>query len=329
MLGAMIERLFERNLDDAAQGRARDGQWLPELWAEIAEMGLPLALLSEEQGGFGLSAAEAGETLRMLGSFAVPLPVAETMAANRLLATAGLPLAEGAAGLAVANNVTLADGRLTGTVARVAWAEQLDCLALGVGATLYRVPRGGWTIIESGHALTGHPRDTIAIDWTITDSAPLPHDPTAEGATVRAFQIAGALEAALDLTLEHTGTRVQFGKPLSKFQAVQHELAKLAGELACATAAADLAAEALARGDLAGVAAGTLRAREAAGNGAAIATQMHGAIGFTREHRLHLYTTALWSWRDEYGGQVHWAKILGKAALDAGADGYWPMVTSL
>ena len=329
MLTDMLQRLFERNLDDAAQARARNGEWLPELWAEIAEMGLPLALLSEEQGGFGLSAAEAGETLRMLGRFAVPLPVAETMAANRLLAAAGLPLAEGAAGPARGGDLQVIDGRLIGIIARVPWADHLDCLALGIGETLYRVPRGGWTITESGHALTGHPRDTIAIDWAITDSAPLPHDAAAQGATVRAFQIAGALEAALDLTLEHTGTRVQFGKPLSKFQAVQHELAKLAGELACATAAADLAAEALARGDIAGVSAGTLRAREAAGNGASIATQMHGAIGFTREHRLHLYTTALWSWRDEYGGQVHWARILGKAALDAGPEGYWPMVTAL
>ena len=92
---------------------------------------------------------------------------------------------------------------------------------------------------------------------------------------------------------------------------------------------ADLAAEALERGDPLGVAAGSLRAREAAGNGASIATQMHGAIGFTREHRLHLYTTALWTWRDEFGGQVLWATMLGKAAVAAGGDGYWPMVTAL
>ena len=320
MLADMLQRLFERHLDDAAHARARAGEWLPELWAEIEVMGLPLALLSEEQGGFGLSPAEAGEALRLLGSAAVPLPVAETMAANRLLAAAGLPLAEGPAGLAVAQN---------GIAARVPWAGQLDCLALAVGDRLYRVPRSAWTVTGQGHALTGHPRDTIAIDLAGADSAPLPRDPLADGATVRAYQIAGALEAALDLTLEHTGTRIQFGKPLSKFQAVQHELAKLAGELACATAAADLAAEALARGDLNGVAAGTLRAREAAGNGAAIAAQMHGAIGFTREHRLHLYTTALWSWRDEFGGQVHWARLLGEHALTAGGEGYWSMVTAL
>lgn len=329
MLAEMIERLLDRHLDEAAQAKARNGEWLPELWAEVEEMGLPLALLTEEQGGFGLSFAEAGEALRLLGRHAMPLPVAETMAANQLLANAGLALAEGAAGLARADDLKVDGGRLSGTVERVAWGENLDCLALAVGDTLYRVPRSGWTLAEPGTALNFHPRPALAIDWTIDASAPLPYCPLAAGATVRAFQIAGALEACLDLTLEHTATRVQFGKPLQKNQVVQHELAKLAGELACTTAAADLAGEALARGDLRGVAAGSLRAREAAGNGAAIATQMHGAIGFTREHRLHLFTTSLWTWRDEFGGQVSWAKLLGQAALEAGEAGYWPMVTEL
>ncbi|MBA4161083.1 MAG: acyl-CoA dehydrogenase [Novosphingobium sp.] len=329
MLAEMIERLLDRHLDEAAQAKARNGEWLPELWAEVEEMGLPLALLTEEQGGFGLSFAEAGEALRLLGKHAMPLPVAETMAANQLLANAGLPLAEGAAGLARGDHLTVTQGTLKGTLERVAWGENLDCLALAVGDTLYRVPRSGWSLAEAGTALNFHPRPALAIDWTVDASAPLPYCPLAAGATVRAFQIAGALEACLDLTLEHTATRVQFGKPLQKNQVVQHELAKLAGELACTTAAADLAGEALARGDLRGVAAGSLRAREAAGNGAAIATQMHGAIGFTREHRLHLYTTALWTWRDEFGGQVMWAKLLGQAALEAGEAGYWPMVTEL
>lgn len=329
MLAEMIERLFSARFDDAAQARARAGEWLAAQWDEMAEMGLPLALLSEEQGGFGLADEETGEALRQLGRHAVPLPLAETMAANRLLAKAGLPLADGPAGLGTASEARIEGGRLVGTLARVPWGDHLECLALAVGDRLYRVPRSGWATGEPGQSLNFLPRPTLVFDWQADQGAPLPVDPRAEGATVRAFQIAGALEAALDLTLEHTGTRVQFGKALSKFQAVQHELAKLAGELACATAAADLSAEALARGDLAGVAAGTLRAREAAGAGAGIALQMHGAIGFTREHRLHLFATALWTWRDDFGGQVHWAKLLGKAALAAGGDGYWPLVTTL
>jgi acyl-CoA dehydrogenase len=329
MLAEMIERLFDRHLSDAAQAKARGGVWLDEVWAEVEEMGLPLALLSEEQGGFGLEPADQAEALHLLGRFGVPLPVAETMGANRLLAQAGLPLAEGPAGLARADHLTLEGGVLKGRVERVAWGENLDCLALAVGDSLYRVPRSGWTLAEAGHALNFHPRPSLAVEWSVDGSAPLPHCPLAEGATLRAFQIAGALETALALTLEHTATRVQFGKPLQKNQVVQHELAKLAGELACATAAAGLAAEALARGDDLGVAAGSLRAREAAGAGAAIALQMHGAIGFTAEHRLSLFANTLWTWRDEFGGQTMWADKLGRAALAGGGEGYWPMVTAL
>lgn len=329
MLAEMIQRLFERALDERAQAAAREGQWLPDLWAEVEEMGLPLALLSEEQGGFGLEPGDRSETLRLMGLHAVPVPVAETMAANLVLAAAGLPLAAGAAGLARADHLTLADGRLTGTVERVAWGAELDCLALAVGGQLYRVPRSGWTIAGQGSAANFHPRPSLAVDWIVEASAPVVICPLAAGASVRAGQIAGAIEAALEMTLGHTATRVQFGKPLQKNQVVQHELAKLAGELACATAAADLALEALDRADDLGVAAGSLRAREAAGAAASIASQMHGAIGFTREHRLHLYTTALWSWRDEFGGQVFWAKRLGSAALEAGGAGFWPMVTEL
>ena len=184
MLADMIERLLERHLDDGAQARARSGAWLPDIWSEVEAMGLPLALLSEEQGGFGLDPAEQGEALRLLGRHAVPLPVAETMGANRLLALAGLPLAEGAAGLARADHLTVTAGRLQGDVARVAWGDSLDCLALAVGNTLYRVPSAGWHVAEPGHALNFQPRPTLAIDWAIDASAPLPHCPMAEGATL-------------------------------------------------------------------------------------------------------------------------------------------------
>ena len=181
MLADMITRLFERSLDDAAQATAREGQWLPALWAEVEEMGLPLALLTEDQGGFGLSFAEAGEALRLQGSHAMPLPVAETMAANQLLAAAGLPLAAGPAGLARADHLTVSNGRLTGTVTRVAWGEQLDCLALAVGDRLYRLPRSGWSLAEAGTALNFHPRPSLAIDWAIDAEAALPWCPLAGG----------------------------------------------------------------------------------------------------------------------------------------------------
>src|SRR5207237_10747441 len=95
-------------------------------------------------------------------------------------------------------------------------------------------------------------------------------------AAVRAQQMAGALEHILDQSVQWSLDRVQFGRPIAKFQAVQHSLATLAGEVAAAGAAADAAAEAIARhgvgSDLvaAEVAIAKLRVGEAAGTGAAI-----------------------------------------------------------
>jgi len=65
---------------------------------------------------------------------------------------------------------------------------------------------------------------------------------------------------------------------------------------------------------------------EAANEGAAIAHQTHGAIGFTAEHILHRYTNRLWAWRDEFGNEAQWAVRLGEHVAAHGADGLWPML---
>ena len=93
----------------AHESAMRGGQWLEPLWAEVEEMGLPLALLGEEQGGFGLSAAEQGEALMLLGKLAVPLPVAETMGALNDLRTAGKIRAIGVSNFSAAQIQEVAD----------------------------------------------------------------------------------------------------------------------------------------------------------------------------------------------------------------------------
>jgi acyl-CoA dehydrogenase len=145
--------------------------------------------------------------------------------------------------------------------------------------------------------------------------------------------MAGGLEKVLDQSVQYSLERSQFGRPIGKFQAVQHSLAQLAGETAAAGAAADAAAEALAKsgglGDSARaeVAAAKSRVGEAATTGAAIAHQTHGAMGFTYEHTLHHATRRLWSWRDEFGNESYWAIQLGRMVAARGADNLWPFVT--
>jgi alkylation response protein AidB-like acyl-CoA dehydrogenase len=146
--------------------------------------------------------------------------------------------------------------------------------------------------------------------------------------------MAGALEHILDQSVQWSLDRVQFGRPIAKFQAVQHNLATLAGEVAAAGAAADGAAEAIARHGIgnehaaAQVAIAMYRVGEAAGTGAAIAHQVHGAMGFTYEHSLHHATRRLWAWREEFGNETHWATLLGHMVAANGADALWPFVTA-
>ena len=146
------------------------------------------------------------------------------------------------------------------------------------------------------------------------------------GAMARSAQISGALERALALSAEHAGVREQFGRPIAKFQAVQDLIARLAGESAATKAAVDAAARTGA--DLSAVAAAKVRASIAASEGARLAHQIHGAIGVTYEHQLHHFTTRLWSWRDEFGTEAAWARLLGARVSADGGAGFWAWLTT-
>src|SRR5258708_24840373 len=152
------------------------------------------------------------------------------------------------------------------------------------------------------------------------------------GATVRSVETAGALEAVLALTVRYANERIAFERPIAKFQAVQHNLARLAGEVAAAMTAAHSAADAIAHAErfddaiFLEATAAKIRSAEAAQEGAAIAHQVHGAIGFTSEHILHRYTLRLLAWRDDFGNESYWAAALGNRVAARSAEAFWPLV---
>jgi len=149
------------------------------------------------------------------------------------------------------------------------------------------------------------------------------------GALGRAAMMAGALERLLDLSVQYAKDRKQFGRPIGGFQAVQQNLAILAAEVAAANAMVTLAGRIQGgRHQGAAVAAAKARAGRAAGIAARIAHQIHGAMGFTDEYPLQLFTRRLWSWRDEYGSDRAWMAVLGRLAAAEGPSGLWPMITS-
>lgn len=337
------ERLFEKHCIPETMRRADGGEFPQPLWRALVESGYTTALVPENAGGAGLEMSDALSLLVSAGRHAVPAPLAETMLAGWLLAAAGIPQPEGPLavapvreGDAVGASRDGAGWVLRGAASRVPWAARattLVVLARCDERDLVALVAPADCRITGGSNLAGEPRDDIdfaGVRCTVAAFADV--DATslrALGAVMRSAQMAGALQSVLETSVQYARERVQFGRPIGRFQAVQQNLAVLAGQAAAATAAAEAAIEAAAL-DLGSpaVAAAKIRAGEAAGIGAAIAHQVHGAIGFTQEHRLHYSTRRLWSWRDEFGNEAYWARRLGGAVAAAGADRLWHGITA-
>lgn len=127
-----------------------------------------------------------------------------------------------------------------------------------------------------------------------------------------AAQMAGAMQRVLEMTLQFANDRQQFGRPLGKFQAIQHQLAVMAEQVLAARMAAQIgcgAAVAL------NAAIAKARASEAVVEVAALAHSIHGAIGFTADYDLQLFTRRLHAWRLQAGSESYWHAVLGQAVL--------------
>jgi len=333
-------RIFQDLCEPATINDAEKGVWPTALWDALEESGLPLAWVPDDLGGAGATMADGFAVLRVAGRFAVPVPLAETLMGGWLLARAGISVPNGPMTVAPVHadgNIVLRDdGKLAGRARRVPFARKAGHIAVlahrGGDPVIALVAAAGLPISQST-SLAGEPSDEVSFDGalpTAVQSVALKQDLLVGfGAAVRLQQMAGALEKILEQSVQHALDRTQFGRPIAKFQAVQHNLATLAGEVAAASAAADAAAEACSGPEigLTAVAIAKVRGGEAAGTGAAIAHQVHGAMGFTYEHSLHHATRRLWAWREEFGNETLWAQRLGRMVAAHGADQLWSFIT--
>jgi acyl-CoA dehydrogenase len=341
------ERIFADLADPQTVNNDKEGRWKAPLWQALTEAGLPLSWVGEEFGGSGASLAEGFSVLSSAGRFAVALPLAETMLAGWLLAQAKIASPDGAMTVAPASpkdRITLnADGTLSGRARGIPFAkaaEHIAVLASGGSGLSIALADAASCRIEQGLNLASDASDIVTFNNVrpiAIKPAPKGFDQTSlmlMGAVARSLQTAGALESMLDISVRYSNERVAFEKKISKFQAVQHNLAKLAGEAAAALAAASSAADTIANctsfdeAVFLEAASAKIRCSEAAEKGAAIAHQVHGAIGFTIEHILHRYTLRALAWRDDFGHESYWAVELGKMVAARGADELWPLVAS-
>ncbi|MFF2617167.1 acyl-CoA dehydrogenase family protein [Kitasatospora sp. NPDC058046] len=292
------------------------------------------------------------------GRRAVPAPLAETaLVARPLLRRVGLPVPDGPLSYAIAPELTIRYARpaaspvgsagclgdddtllVTGTLRRVPWARTATAVAILAtapsGPVLFTLAPDR-AVLTPGGNLAEEPRDDLhlaALEIPASQvrriSPELLDEARLRAALARAALIAGAAERCVELTVAHTTARTQFGRPLSRFQAVKQEEARLIEEAALVRAAVQAAATPLDTGGVAAhfaVAAAKTQASASAAEIARIAHQLHGAIGITRLNPLHLATTRLWSWRDEDGDETTWAPALARSVT---AATLWPTLTA-
>jgi acyl-CoA dehydrogenase len=314
---------FERLLGDACPPttvRAIErGADAAPLWERIEASGFVDTLVPESAGGAGLRLADAFALFVAEGRHALPLPFGQTMLVRALLAHGGIVVPAGS--IAIAAQTRLAgDGAIAcigtpyGLVADAVLVEVADGWRVLPAASAERTPSGVHASLRADLRWPAMPTDAIV------GTSPLAawH----AGAAITAALLAGAMARVLDITVAFANDRVQFGKSIGKFQAIQHQLAVMAEHVAAARMAAEIGCAGA--GPLPAplhAALAKARASEAAALVAPMAHAVHGAIGITAELDLQLYTRRLHEGRADYGAEGHWNRVVGRALLagDGGA----------
>lgn len=314
VLGNALQDLLE---NECAPKRVRaieaDPSQAEALWNAIEASGFADALVPEARGGAGQALAGVFGLFELCGRHALPVPLAETMMARAVLAGAAIEIPRGS--IALAQAVGPAE---TSKGAPVRSGRVADWVLLQRGSEARLLPR------DTAHAEAGlFPLDA-ALSWTQDSWTHAPRvgrvpDLNDLHAVVCAALIAGALKAVFDLTLAYANQREQFGRPIGKFQAVQHQLSVMAEHVFAARMAAQLGCQTDVRApDRLRVAIAKARTSKAAQEVAALAHAIHGAIGFTAEFDLQLFTRRLHVWRQTAGSESAWQAVAGRLLLVSG-----------
>lgn len=339
MLADAVIRLF-RDAGEASAQAEKNG-WQATLWNRVDELGLPLVLVPEEQGGVGGDWEDVLAVLHPVGYYGIPLPIGEAMLAARIASDAGLELPAGVATIAadVEGRLSRSGERwqFSGVLKGLPWGRDAQSVIAVIdfdgAAQVVLLSRASAVSLRAARNLASEPRDDLRFDAADVQVAAATSDDALHFyqrcALLRVAQITGALEAALHRSIEYAQERKQFGRAIGQFQAVQQQLALFGSDAAAVACAARAACQAAVRGD-AGfqIAAAKLRANQAIGLATGTAHQVHAAIGFTHEYALRHATQRLWSWRSEFGNDRYWADRIGAQVAARGADHFWADLTA-
>ena len=335
-----IDRIVERS-GATDQHAGRDGRVDEAALALIEEAGLRRVAVSDPAGGWVAELPYLAVILKRMGFHAVKLPLLEDHLAAEVLAGSG---ADVPSGLLTASSrgdlVVTQDGsnyRANGTCRHVPWsrsASHVVALARSADGPLLVALPVNEASVTAGENVAGEPRDHLTFDsvaaLAVIADAATAQDFRSRLLLYRSLAMLGAGERALDLTVTHVTDRSQFGSPLLKKQVVQHYIAEMFGALTAVRAACEAAVNAIADAPGAAALAAALATRiesdRMASTIARLSHQLHGAIGFTQEHQLHLFTTRLTAWRQDDLSETGCALELARLVLEFG--GPWNMMTA-
>ncbi len=346
-LRALSRAIFDKSVSETLTVQQTAVPFDESLWKALSDSGLTLLTTPASAGGSGAGLAEAAVVLSASAEYAAPGPIAENdLLAAWLLGAARLdvptgPLTSGRCEVSISPG-SAGSLAVSGAVERVPWAR--DCAAVALlgssagGDVVLLLPVDRCSVLE-GHNLAHEPRDQVRFDLELPHESVVPvgeglaREWVLRGALARAAQTCGALESALALTIDHASKRTQFGRPIGRFQAVQQLVSDAAGEASAARAACEVAVRTAVQDGLGSpsaelaVAIAKSQAARASGVVSRAAHQVHGAIGFTLDHKLRHFTLRMLAWRGEFGGVREWEHRIGDIALTAGDD-LWSLVSS-
>ncbi|WP_194166337.1 acyl-CoA dehydrogenase family protein [Mycolicibacterium sp. P9-22] len=306
-------------------------------WATFIELGLPGVGVAENEGGSGGSLSDVAVLVSTAAEHGVSCPLIESTVAHWILAGDG-EIDGSAATVALTEQNLGSDETISATLSNVPWARMSQRLIVIDGAGSSRIVSldDERVTIEPATNISGEPRDTVRIEGF--PARVLPNAPPAELVRARlgvlwSAALAGAANGAYELTRRYVNERNQFGRPLADIPAVAASLATMRVYTQQQGAALQGALSAWEgtpepKGCLVAAAITRITAGVAAGQVAARAHQLHGAIGITHEYPLHHLTRRLWAWRDAETSQHSWARWLGGVVVSGGEASLWVEVSA-
>lgn len=312
MFAEAIEEILKDKCTPSVVRAIESGGSPAVLWEALASAGFLELLATEGNGGADLCLAELFPILRHFGRHTVPVPIAETILTRALLGSQ-LPMPTGMISLATSFSRET-DGRLIcaltpyGMLTDYVLAKDGEALVLLACSAAQRQATG----VHRSLTATLTWRDARTALRAPRGGAIFP----AFAAALYACLLSGAMNRVFEMTLQYCNDRIQFGKSLGKFQAVQHQLSVMAEH----TAAGSIAAEAAFQGSgktpsFLVAAMAKSRTSEAALLVASTAHALHGAIGVTQEYDLQLLTRRLHEWRIAHGSESYWNRVVGEHVL--------------